>query len=68
MEFRITALDIKVASAYQEFNGIAASDIRSAHDGSTERLMPSEAAIAIYDEVARQAEAHSDLIAEQYGA
>jgi hypothetical protein len=68
MTFKITALDIKVASAWQEFKSVAESDIQSAHNGTTVRLMPSEAAMAVYDELVRQGEAHADLMSEQFDA
>ena len=64
MEFKITALDVKVASAYREFMGVAECDIQSAHASTSVRLIPTDAAMAVYEEVARQVEAHSYLMSE----
>jgi hypothetical protein len=66
MKFRITSLDIKVAAARREFVMIADSDIQSAHGSPTLWRMPSEMAMAVYDEVIRQEEVQADLESEQF--
>jgi hypothetical protein len=68
MLFTISALDVRVASASHEFKRVAESDIQSAHNGPTVRVMPSESAMAVYDELIRQEEAYADLMSEQFGA
>jgi hypothetical protein len=67
MKLRISALDIKVADARQEFIKIADSHIQSAHGHPTLWRTPSEDAMAVYDEVVRQEEAQADLESEQFG-
>lgn len=67
MTFRITALDVKVAAAHHEFAMIADSDIQSALGHPSLWRTPSEAAMAVYDEVVRQAEAQAELESEQFG-
>ena len=61
MKFRIKPLDVKVAAARQEFAGIADSDIQDACGDPVPRRVPSEAALAVYDELVRQEEAQADL-------
>jgi hypothetical protein len=67
MNMRITPLDHLVHAARKEFMRIAESDIRSAQGGPTLSRIPSEAAMAVYDEVIRQEEVQSDLESEQLG-
>jgi hypothetical protein len=64
MNIRITALDIKVAAARQEFMRIADSDIQSGDREPMLRWTPSEDAMAVYDEVIRQEEVQADLESE----
>jgi len=64
MKIRITDLDIRAAKAHLEFMEIADSDIQSAHGQATERRVPSEAVLAVYDEVVRQQEAQSEAECE----
>lgn len=44
----------------------ADSDIQSAHGEPTRRQRPSEAALAVYDEIVRQEEAQADCEAERF--
>jgi hypothetical protein len=67
MKLRITPLDIKVADAHEEFMRIADSDIQSALEHPTLWRIPSEAAMAVYDEVVRQEERRADLESEWFG-
>ena len=61
MKIHITALDIKVADARQDFMRIADSDIQSADRNPMLRWTPSEDAMAVYGEVVRQEEVQADL-------
>ena len=67
MNMRITPLDHMAHAARKEFMRIAESDIQSAHGSPTLWRIPSEAALAVYDEVIRQEEVQSGLESEQLG-
>ena len=53
MKIGFTARDLEIATAWREFRSIMESDIRSAAEPAQARQPPSEAAMALYDELVR---------------
>jgi len=56
----LTKLDLQCGRAKEEFEKIAASDICAAHGQPNIRILPSNDAISVYDEVIEQVEAGRD--------